>query len=224
MNNLKFVVLAITGQLTISLLLAVLVTSKTRLSDFLKTVYFIPLLTSSVAVATLWSFIYHPTFGLLNAFLEKLGLDFLILDWLGSSKSALYAVIAAINWRFIPFYMILFIAAIVGIPKRLYEAAEIDGASAFQSFWYITLPQLKNTIINATVLILVGSLKYFDIVFTMTQGGPNHSSELLATYMYLKTFFDFRMGYGSAIAVSLFILAFVTSFVLLKLTKKDIRN
>ncbi len=219
-NNLKLVILSMLGQLPIALLLAVFLSQKTRLTDFLKTVYFIPLLVSSVAVATLWSNIYNPNFGLLNMFFQALGFENLFIDYLGSPHLALYSVVVAINWRYIPFYMILFIAAINNIPENLYEAAEVDGASGFKKFFHITLPLLRPTIINAGVLSLVGSLKFFDIVYVLTGGGPSHASELMATYMYKSAFNDFRMGYGSTIALALFIIAFSLSLIFMRITKK----
>ena len=175
---------------------------------------------SSVAVATLWSNIYDPNFGLLNMFLQTIGFDNLFIDYLGNPKLALYSVIVAINWRFIPFYMILFLAAIKNIPEELYEASRVDGASKWENFRYITLPLLRPTIINASVLSLVGSLKFFDIVYVLTGGGPNNASELMATYMYKNAFNRLRMGYGSTIALALFIIAFTFSIIFMKATRK----
>ncbi|GAB6100123.1 sugar ABC transporter permease [Halanaerocella petrolearia] len=221
-NNIKLIAFSIVVQIPIALLLAVMLTRGFKGADFLKTVYFIPLLMSAVAIAILWNYVFDPNFGVFNSFLKLLDLG--PINWLGNPDIALYAVISAVSWRYIPFYMILFIAAIVGIPEDLYEASKIDGATEWEKFRYITLPLLKPTIINAAVLILVGSLKYFGIVFAMTGGGPNHASELMATYMYKNAFQNFRMGYGSTIAVALFVIAFVTSLLFMNATKDDIRN
>ena len=221
-NNVKLIFFSIIVQIPIALFLAVVLTRGFKGSDFLKTVYFIPLLMSAVAIAILWNYVFDPNFGALNSFLKLFGIG--PINWLGNQDIALYAVISAVSWRYIPFYMILFIAAIVGIPQSLYEAAKIDGATEWEKFKYITLPLLKPTVINAVVLILVGSLKYFGIVFAMTGGGPNHASELMATYMYKSAFQSFRMGYGSTIAVALFVIALVTSLLFMNATKDDIRN
>ncbi|MTI59345.1 MAG: sugar ABC transporter permease [Firmicutes bacterium] len=223
-NNFKLVVLSMLGQLPIALILAIFLSKKSKITDFLKTVYFIPLLMSSVAVATLWSNIFDPNFGLLNMFFQAIGFNNLFIDYLGSPRLALYSVVITINWRYIPFYMILFIAAIKNIPDELYEAAEVDGATGFKAFFHITLPLLRPTIINASVLSLVGSLKFFDIVYVLTGGGPSHSSELMATYMYKSAFNDFRMGYGSTIALALFIIAFVLSLLFMFITKRGDQN
>jgi len=221
-NNLKLVVVSIGTQLPIALLLAVFLSSKkTRFASLFKTIYFIPLLFSSVAIGVMWLYIYDTNFGLVNSFLRYIGKFAWIRDWLGDPKTALYAVMMAINWRFIPFYMILFLAAIVAIPEELFEAAMIDGARGLQIFRHVTLPMLRPTIINAAVLSLVGALKFFDIIFAMTGGGPNHASELMATYMYKRSFKDFRMGYGSTVAVAIFLIAMVLSLAFLRLTRRS---
>ena len=221
-NNLKLVVVSIGTQLPVALLLAVFLSSKTtRLAGLFKTIYFIPLLFSSVAIGVMWRYIYDTNFGLVNVFLRNVGLFSWAKDWLGDPKLALYSVMVAINWRFIPFYMILFLAAIVAIPEELFEAAMIDGAKGIQVFRHITLPMLRPTIINAAVLSLVGALKFFDIIFAMTGGGPHHASELMATYMYNRSFVDFRMGYGSTVAVAIFLIAMVLSLAFLRFTRRS---
>src|SRR5690554_709978 len=219
LNNFKLVFLSIITQIPIALLLAIFIYKKSRISNLLRTVYFLPQLFSSVAISVLWRYLYDPFFGLINEVLVKTGIIDMPIDFLGSEVLALYATSLAISWRFIPFYMILFIAAINGIPNELYEAARVDGANKFQTFFLITLPMLRSTIINAIVLVLVGSLKYFDIVYVLTEGGPNHASELMATYMYKMSFTRLKMGYGSAVAFALFLIAFSLSLLFLNLTR-----
>lgn len=223
-NNFKLVIISIIGQIPIALILAVLLTRKLSGVNFFKTVFFIPMLISSVAVAFLWRYMYDPTFGLINAMLEGIGLESWALSWLGDTGVVFYSIAIAVCWRFIPLYMIIFMAAISGISEQLYEAARIDGASPFQSFWKITLPLLLPTMINAVVLVIVGSLKYFGMVYALSGGGPNHASEVMATYMYTKSFTELRMGYGSTISLSLFLIAFVVSVFFLALTKRSIRD
>lgn len=219
LNNFKLVLLSILTQIPIALLLALFIYRKSRINNFLRTVYFLPQLLSSVAISVLWRYLYDPIFGLINGVLQNLGIIDRAIDFLGSESLALYSVAVAISWRYIPFYMILFIAAVNGIPNELYEAARVDGASKFKTFFYISLPMLKTTIINAIVLVLVGSLKYFDIIFVLTEGGPNHASELMATYMYKMSFTRLRMGYGSTVAFALFVIAFFLSLLFLSLTR-----
>ena len=161
---------------------------------------------SSVAIGILFKYIYDPQFGVINTFFNSLGLEHLAKSWLGDPKFALASVIGVICWQFIPFYMIYFLAAISGVPPELYEAATIDGATEWQYFYKVLLPQLKEPIRTAAILSLIGSLKYFDLIYVMTGGGPTHSTELMATYMYKNAFTKYKMGYGSTIAVALFVI------------------
>ncbi|MFW5988007.1 MAG: carbohydrate ABC transporter permease [bacterium] len=223
-NNFKLVGISLIIQIPIGIILAVLLTRKIKGTDFFKTIYFIPMLISSVAVAVMWRYIFDPNFGLLNSLFTRIGLEGWALSWLGNPDIAFYSASVPIQWRFIPLYMIIFMAGISGIPDQLYEAAKIDGATPWQSFWHITIPLLRSTIINAAVLVIVGSLKYFAIIFALTGGGPNHASELMATYLYQKAFTEMNMGYGSAVSVALFLIAFIVSLVFLGVTKKDVRD
>ena len=166
---------------------------------------------STVAIGLLWTFIYNPSLGLLNALLDAARLSGLERGRLGDEQTALWAVIAAICWHFIPLYMVLFLAGLTTIPDELYEAARLDGAANFAIFRFVTLPLLRPVIRTAAVLSLIGSLKYFDLIWVMTAGGPNGATELMATYMYKQAFDQFHMGYASAVAVLLFVIAFAIS-------------
>lgn len=218
-NNLKLVVLSILTQMPPALGLALLITKGLRGMRLFRTAFFVPHMVPTVAIGILWIYIYDPTMGLLNNLLGEMGLWRWQRGWLGEESTALYAVVGTMAWQFIPFYMILFQAALVGIPQELHEAAAIDGATGTKAFRYVTLPLLQGTIRTAVVLSLVGSLKYFDLIYIMTMGGPNHASELMATYMFKTAFNQFRMGYGSAVAVLSFLIAFVVSSVLLYFTQ-----
>lgn len=208
-NNVILVVASIAIQLPAALMLALLLSSQFPGWRFFRAVYFLPLLLSTVAIGLVWINVYDPTFGLLNGLLGAVGLENLQQSWLGNPSLALPAIIAIVCWQYIPFYMILFIAGLTTIPEDLYEAAKLDGASGWSSFWDITLPLLRPIIRTAAILSLIGSLKFFDLVWVMTRGGPNRSTDLMATYMFEQAFASFRMGYGSAIAMLLFIFAFV---------------
>lgn len=210
-NNLVLVVASIIIQLPISLALALLLSTRFLGWRFVRAIYFFPLLLSTVAIGLVWIQIYNPSFGLLNGALDAIGLGNLQRAWLGNEATALPAIIVAVCWQYIPFYMVLFIAGLTTIPTELYEAAKIDGSGKWESFRHITLPLLRPIIRTAAILSLIGSLKFFDLVWVMTGGGPNRASELMATYMYERAFFTFRMGYGSAIATLLFIIAFVVT-------------
>lgn len=208
-NNLKVVVLSIAIQMPIGMLLAILLERGGRRFRLFKTVYFFPMLMSSVAIGILFKYIYDPTFGIVTEFLESVGLDALVYNWLGDPQVALYSIIAVICWQYTPFYMILFLAALNSIPEELRDAALIDGAGEVQYYWSVALPLVRGTVRTAVILSLIGSLKYFDLIWVMTEGGPNNSTHLMATYMYKQAFPSFKIGYGSAVASALFIIVMV---------------
>jgi raffinose/stachyose/melibiose transport system permease protein len=223
-NNLILVVASIVIQLPIGMALGLLVSSSLKGNRTFKLLYFIPMMLSAVAIGITWKFIFEPNYGLLNAFLKVVGLGSLMRGWLGEPTLAPWAVIATICWEFIPFYMVIFAAALAGVSRELLEAAYIDGASGAVTFFKITLPLLRNTIRAAAILSLTGSLKYFGLIYVMTEGGPDHSTELLATYMYKQAFTNFNMGYGSTVAVAMFLISFVLTVLVLKLGKREAVN
>ncbi len=224
-NNLIVVFVSLATQMPPAIFLAIILTGRIRGKSLLRTVYFAPQIVSTVAAGYLFYYVYEPTFGLLNSVLRTMGLEGLTRGWLGDPALALYAVLAVISWKYIGFYMVLFMAAIEGIPTELFEAARIDGCTSWQVVRKITLPLLSGTFKTACVLSIVGSIKYFDLIWVMTSGGPANSTELIATYMYKKTFLAWEMGYGSALAFVLFIIAFVLSMTFTRLSarKREVR-
>jgi len=198
-------------------------TGAIRGRDFFRTMFFSTQILSAVATGYLFYYIYEPTFGMLNQALKLVGLGALARGWLGDQMLALPAVLAVISWRHIGFYMVLFMAAIEGIPDEIFEAAQIDGCNKRQLVWHITLPLMSGAIRTAAVLAMVGSIKYFDLIWIMTRGGPVHASELIATYMYKETFLNWHMGYGATLAVALFVVAFSVSLLFLRLTSRGER-
>jgi raffinose/stachyose/melibiose transport system permease protein len=215
LNTTVLLLVSIFIQLPIGLGLALIVTSARRGRRFWRGVYIVPTLMSTVAVAILWRFVYSPDYGIINGFLRAVGLDELAQGWLGQTSTALAAVIAANTWQWAPFYMIIYVAAIVGLDAEVYEAASLDGADGWRTFWYITLPLLRPVLFTTSILSLAGSIKAFDLVYIMTDGGPSNSTELLATYMFRQGFTNYRLGYASAIAVVMFLITFVLTVVLL---------
>lgn len=211
-NNVLLVVSSIAIQLPIAMALAVVLDRVgRRLARVLRVLYFLPLLLSTVAVGILFRNIYDPAFGMLNAVLELVGLEGLTQAWLGQPSTALPAVIAVVIWQFVPFYMILFAAGLADLPDELHDAASVDGATQTQYFFRIALPQLKPLVGVAVVLSLIGSLKFFDVVWVMTGGGPVNATELMATYMFSKAFRTSEVGYGATIAAALFLTVLVAS-------------
>lgn len=219
-NNVLLVITSLFTQLPIGLIMALLLFSPIKGMRLFRSVYFMPFLMSTVAIGILFSFIYDGNYGVINTMLGAVGLDFLQHAWLGEQGTAIWAVILTICWQFAPFYMVLFRAAIVGIPEELYEAADMDGANKWERFRSITLPLLMPTIITSSILSVIGSLKYFDLIYVMTGGGPNNSTELMATYMYQQTFTNFNMGYGSSVSFSMFVIAFLVTLVIITLDRK----
>ena len=203
-NNLIVVALSIGVQLPVAMALAVLLHRGGNRLKIFKVVYFFPMLMSTVAVGALFKTVYDVQFGALTPLLRALSLSGLSRDWLGDSHVALFSVVAVICWQFIPFYMILFLARLSSIPNELREAASIDGATGGHYFWRVELPLMRGVIITAMTLSLIGSMKYFDLIWVMTEGGPSRATELMATYMYKEAFSSFRMGYGSTIATAMF--------------------
>jgi raffinose/stachyose/melibiose transport system permease protein len=225
-NNIIVVFVSLLGQMPPAIFLAIMLTGKIKGKSFLRTVYFAPQIISTVAAGYLFYYVYEPTFGLLNELLRSIGLPSATRGWLGDPSIALYAVLVVICWKYIGFYMVLFMASIEGISNELFEAARIDGCSSWQTIRKITLPLLSPTLKTACVLSIVGSIKYFDLIWVMTSGGPAHSTELIATYMYKKTFLCWEMGYGSALAFVLFILAISLSLIFMSISKinRDVRE
>ncbi|WP_082235317.1 carbohydrate ABC transporter permease [Halobacillus massiliensis] len=211
-NNTWVVLISIFVQIPLGLIMALMLFAPIRGKRLMSSVYFFPFLMSTVAIGLLWVLMYDPINGVINQLITSLGFD--SVAWLSASNTAMFSVLLVVVWQFAPFYMILFKAAIVGIPEELYEAAKMDGANSVTKFIHITFPMLMPTIVSSSILAIVGSLKAFDIFYIMTGGGPNHSTELLGTYMFKQAFINFNMGYASAIAFLMFAIALVVTIVI----------
>ncbi|MFJ7744457.1 carbohydrate ABC transporter permease [Peribacillus sp. NPDC097295] len=208
-----FSALSLIGYLFISFILA----SKVKGADLLRKIYLIPMLLASVAIAQLWLKIYHPTNGILNTLLVSLGIDN-PPAWLAETDLALYAIIIPIIWQYAGFYILIYYAALKNIPESLIEAAKVDGATSLQIALQIKLPLIMNVVKVTIVLAVVGSLKYFDLIYVMTGGGPNGSSEVMASYMYQKAFKSFDFGYASAVGFFLLVICLVVTYIIRRLT------
>jgi len=175
---------------------------------------------SMVAVGYLWRYIYNPFFGLLNTFFKSLHLEGMCLDWLGNPSLAIYSICIASAWRYIGFSTVVYLAGLQSIPNMYYEAASLDGASKAVQFRRISVPLLRETISVLAVISIVGSFQIFDLVFVMTRGGPMNSSEVMGTWLYRQAFVFFKIGYGSSIAIVLFFVIFIISFIFMKLRSR----
>lgn len=215
--TIELMVLCWITQNPISLVLGVFMAGKQKHRAVFGVLYFIPLLFSAAAIGVTWSYILNPDFGLVDGLLKAIGVKNSI-DWLGSPHLALLSVSLVIAWQFIPFNSLLYQGGAKQIPESLYEAAKIDGAGPFRTFFSITLPQLKYTIITSSVLILTGTLTYFDLIYVLTSGGPGTSTTVLAMDMYKEAFENNNIGTGSVMAIILAVFGLVLSFVILKFT------
>lgn len=218
-NNMIVVIASVLGQVPLGLLLAVILSSKLRGARFFRSAFFMPMVLSTVVVGLLWSVLLNYNNGVINRLLRMAGLDSVAQNWLGDPKIAIYVICIIVIWQFIGFYMIIFLAAIQNISAEVLEAADIDGANPVQKLTLVTLPMLWPTVMTAVVLCISGSMRSFDLVYVMTQGGPAHATELMATYMYSKTFDVYKYGYGSAVSLVIFVISF--SFIAISRTLMD---
>jgi multiple sugar transport system permease protein len=209
------------GPLTIAVSLgaALLLNSKlVRFKGFFRTIYFTPFVTTLVAVAIVWRYLYHTQYGLFNFVLGKFGVS--PIDWLGDPHWAMPAIILMAVWKSFGYNMLIFIAGLQAIPEELYDAAEIDGASTSRQFFSITLPMLTPTLVFVGVVTMIGYFQLFAEPYVMTQGGPLRSTTSVVLLMYEEGFRWWRMGYAAAIAFVLFIVILLATLVQFRLQKE----
>lgn len=169
----------------------------------LRTVFYLPAIIASIAVATIWSWMYNPNFGIINSLLKQAGLGSLIQDWLGDRNVAIFSIFAASVWSSAGPNMLLFLAGLQGVPQDLIEAAKVDGANRWQAFRNVTIPGLRETFVIVIALTVINSLKAFDLIYAMTNGGPGQASNVLASWSYFTTFNARNYGGGMAVAMVL---------------------
>lgn len=210
-NTAIWVIAGTVFELALALLLAMFVWNRPRGFMVYRTIFFMPMVLPAVVVGVVWIWIYSPLFGILNRSLKALGLNSWALGWLGDPNVALYAVLAASIWAHVGLSFVIFVAALQNVDEELLDAAKIDGATAWERFYFVVVPQLSNAITLVTVLLLVHGLNGFDLIWIMTHGGPNDSTQILATYAYERAFVQNEAGYGSAIALVLAAFALIVS-------------
>jgi ABC-type sugar transport system permease subunit len=199
--TLLFMVLTWVVQTPIALLIGVWAAGRQRNRAVLSSIFFLPLLLSTAAIALLWSAVLDPNFGATQSLPLLGGINFL-----GNTEIVVYTVVWVISWQYVPFHTLLYQAAARQVPESLYEAATLDGAGRYRQFFTITLPLLKYTVITSTVLMLVGSVTTFDTILILTGGGPGTSTRILPLHMYITGFSGFEFGYASTISVVLLLL------------------
>ncbi len=197
-NTFFFSIIYIPGSMIIGLMFAVFVNQKLHGINTFRAIFFSPVVTSAVAIGLVWGWLLSPRYGLLNNFLQLFGVTG--PSWLGDPKWALMSIAFVMIWKWAGYYMILFLAGLQDIPAVLYEASKIDGATPKQIFWHITLPLLSPTTFFVLIIAIINSFRNFQIIYTMTRGGPGISSTTLVYSVYQNAFVFYRMGYASAIA------------------------
>lgn len=215
-NSLIFAAGSVFVQLPISLILALILARGVKGERFYVSVYFIPVLISTVVIGQLWMKIYNPQYGLLNTVLRSMGLDKLAGNWLGDTKKVIFAVIVPVLWQYIGYHMLLMYASVRSISEEIFEAARIDGANGIQTALHITIPLMKPILKVCVTFAVVGSLKNFDLVYVMTDGGPAGASQLPSTLM-VETIFSRNMyGYGSSMAIFIILECFLFAWLIRK--------
>lgn len=207
--------------LAIGLLLAVLVNKSIHLKGMVRAMYFVPVILSSVVISMVWKFMLSPKVGLFNLFLAKFGID-PDIAWLKSPKLAMIAVIIVGVWKWIGYFMVLYLAALQDIPVTLYETAEIDGANGVKKFFKITFPLLGNTTQFLMIISIINTFQVFDQIFMMTGGGPIKRTDVIVYYIYRQAFQIYDMPYASAVSWLLFAVIFVLTALQMKISKNKV--
>lgn len=211
LNNLIWTVVTIVVPVVLGLTLAMVLNGKVRGKTVLRLLFYTPCVLPLVSIASIWGWLYNPDSGVINVVLRTVGLGDLAQPWLGQDSTALWAVMVPAIWLRTGFPMLLYLAALQGIPDELYEAATVDGASRSQQFWHITMPSLRPAHYIVLALSLIDSFKVFDMIYAMTYGGPGTATQVMGTWMYANVFQYYQAGYGTAIAVVITVIAVAVS-------------
>lgn len=218
LNTIVFAISTSVFGVIIPLILAAVINSKVRGSEFYKTAYFLPFITPMIVIGIVWEWIFDPNIGLLNHILH------LHINWLYDVVFAMPALIFVSVWKLIGYNMIIFLSAFGGIPQNIYEAAKIDGANPIQTFFNVTVPMLSPTIFFVIIITAISSFQVFDLIYLMTQGGPFDSTNVLVYSIYQNAFEYFNVGRASAIAYVLFFIILVLTLIQWSLRKKLVYN
>lgn len=219
-NILWFCIGSIVIEMPLAFTYALIINSRIPGYRVFRVAYFLPVILPITAVGLMWTFVLYPT-GALNVFLNAIGLSGITTDWLGNMKTAVYAVIVVNKLVFAGQNMLIFSAGMTAVPEDVYEAAAIDGATAIKRLFHITIPLLKSSFKIFLITAITGSIRMFDIVYVMTGGGPNGSSDVPATLLYFEAFRYSRFGYASAIGVIILVLSLGASIILNKAFSKE---
>lgn len=216
-NTATYTLMYVPLGLLLSLAAALFLNSKRKLVGLYRTLFYLPVLSSSVANATMWSWIYNPKMGLLNGLLAKFGI--IGPSWLNNSSTAMYAIVIMSLWAGYAGNMMIFLAALKGVPVHYYESAVIDGANAWQRFIHITVPSIQKTTFFVSTMLIIGTFQVFDAAYLLTSGGPGNATITIVYYIYNKAFKDLKMGAASAMSLCLFAIIFVLSMINMKINQ-----
>lgn len=224
-NNMFLTVVCLVGQIGIAFVLALMLSGRhARFKSFHRVMSYFPAVLSAVIIGFIWNLIYDYNYGLLNTVLRLLGKEDLAQAWLNNGKLVLGLVAIPLIWQFIGYYMIIIMSALASVDPQIFEVAEIDGATGWKRAVYITLPLVKNTLIVCVTLCIAGNMKIFDLIYSMTGGGPGTSSSVMAMYAYKTSFLSYKMGYGSAMSIVILVVSLVlvggSRALLLRFTKE----
>lgn len=205
-NNIKFSLFVVIFQTGFSLLFAIFLAKNSKSNIFFRTLFFFPTILSSVSVGLIWTFLYNPNYGFINASLKSIGLGNLAINWLGDTRYSLLAVALTQVWFHTGQMVVIYVAGLQQIPQELYEAAEVDGATRWQQFKSVTWPMALPTTAVVMAYTTIQSFRAFDLIYAMTQGGPLNSSDVLVTNIFNLAFVGYKLGYASAQTIFLVIM------------------
>ncbi len=219
-NTIIYILATLVLEVAVGFALAGLVSAKGKRTAWYRITFFIPVMLPMVVIAVLWSFVYAYDAGLLNSALEAVGLESLTRVWLGDPNTALLAICFVSGWIYAGFYMAIFYAALQRIPKHLLEAATLDGASQWRVFWSVKVPLIRPMIEVAVLLCITGAFQSFDLFYVMTNGGPDHATEIITTYL-VEVVFRYRdLGYGAALSTIMTVVVVGIALILVRMRTK----
>lgn len=217
-HTLVYTVLSVVAPLFLGTLAALIFDAKFPLRGFLRGVFVMPMMATPVAIALVWTMMFHPQLGVLNYLLSLVGIG--PQEWIYNQSSVIPSLVLVETWQWTPLVMLIVLGGLAAVPREPYESAEIDGANAWQKFRFLTLPMIAPFLMIAVIIRSIDAIKSFDIIYAMTQGGPGTASETINIYLYNTAFAYYDIGYGSAMAVIFFIVIIALSFILLMVRQR----
>ncbi|MEE9987619.1 sugar ABC transporter permease [Agrobacterium pusense] len=218
-HTLFYTVLSVVAPLFLGTLAALVFDAQFPLRGFLRGVFVMPMMATPVAIALVWTMMFHPQLGVLNYLLSFIHIG--PLEWIYNQSTVIPSLVLVETWQWTPLVMLIVLGGLAAVPREPYESAEIDGANAWQKFRYLTMPMIAPFLMIAVIIRSIDAVKSFDIIYAMTQGGPGTASETINIYLYNTAFAYYDIGYGSAMAVVFFIIIVALSFVLLMVRQRS---